>query len=163
MNRNTDPEILADQRARERVAGGLERPLEREPAHAMGSPAIVEHWPCRRCKTPVGITASALEAARTMNRYAASRGIEPIRKSEAVACPACGQIEKAETAARDRANSEERVLLTRDLYASVENDPRIAGILRRLGELGEPDVRGLARDAEAKRAARKPAATRSRL
>lgn len=117
--RDTDPEVLADLRLRERTA--RERKDRRGPDGLdVGqdpdglSPAIaalyeispdpdVEHWPCRGgCGRMVGVPQAGVDGLAQSNRQLAARRDRPIGKHEVMWCPDCKRREDEERAARLR-------------------------------------------------------------
>ena len=147
----TDPEILAETRARNRVAGGRDRELDAEPMSPWGSPAPVEQWPCRgKCGALVEVTAAVLDAWRTSNAMLAHAGEPPLGKGEVVCCVACHPRWLAAMASRDRKAQLELDQVVRELR-TLAGPPglfaaRQAELVERLRKLHHPDVPGLLRE-----------------
>ena len=95
----------------------------------------VEHWPCRGCDQPVGITQSALEIAEICNQRLVAAGLEPFTRRELACCDPCRAEERAAERAKERASSESIAALMREVRRRVHPWRRtaIADELRGLG------------------------------
>lgn len=155
----TDPEIIADMRARNRVAGGLDRPIEVAPKGPLGGawapPEIVEGWACRaRCGRFVPATAEALARWADANRALQRRGLEPIGKHEVLFCASCKSKHAPERGDARRRQADAMADAIRELKGLVDNDLRERSLIARLRDLGHPDVDGLVRAVRESRAAK---------
>lgn len=134
----TDPEVAADLSFRARS--------ERDAARTRGESAMdhgyewlpeqaVEHWPCRGCGSPVGMTPSAIETAKICNRRLIAEGQKPFTKRELTACDPCRAKERRAEQERDRQRAQSVAALTRELRHGVHpwRADAIADELRGLG------------------------------
>lgn len=160
---DADPEVIAEQRARDRYAGADRPEGETYAAATYRAPAIVEHWPCRRCGVAmVGVTADAIERLDMFNRQLARQGEPPIPKNKIVFCPACSGPAHAERAERIAADARAVAKLRAELLTLVDNDLRervIADQLRKHG-VSAAEVAELIRDAKHRRATNRASKTR---
>lgn len=158
-----DPEVIAEQRARDRYAGADRPEGETYAAATYRAPAIVEHWPCRRCGVAmVPVTQDAIDSLAMWNRQLATRGEAPISKAKVVFCASCAGPAHAERAERIAADARAVAKLRAELLTLVDNDLRervIADQLRKHG-LSAAEVAELIRDAKHRRATNRASKTR---
>lgn len=140
----TDPEILADARARARF-GGAHRDEGASYAPAVvRPPAIVAGWACRaRCGRFVPVDDAAVSALASNNATLRRRGEPELGEHEIVFCPSCKHRAAPDRADALRRRVDETAKLIAELKTLVDNDLRERGILARLRDLGHPDVDGL--------------------
>lgn len=62
----------------------------------------VEHWPCRECSSMVGVTKSALEAAKAFDDWLRARREKPIDRAHAMFCEPCAAAWHAREQLRER-------------------------------------------------------------
>lgn len=153
-DRVTDPEILADQHRRARVAGGHDRELEAEPVRPFGAfGPVVAGWACRaRCGRFVPVDDAAIAALANANATLRRRGEPELGVHEIVFCPACKHRAAPDRADALRRSSEEMGRLIVELKSLVDNDLRERSIVARLRELHHPDVDALLRAVRESRA-----------
>jgi hypothetical protein len=112
----TDPEVAADliRRARsERDATRTNGDGGRGYGWLPEKP--IEHWPCRGCSKPVGMTPSAIDAAKTCNHKLVASGQKPLAKRELAVCERCRAEERRAEQARDQQRAQAIAALTREL------------------------------------------------
>lgn len=151
----TDPEVLADQRARSRY-GGADRgvPDDYEPG-TRRPPAIVAGWACRAgCGRFVPVDDVAIAALASSNATLRKRGEPELGVHEIVFCAACKHRAAPDRGEAKRRSTDETARLIAELKTLVDNDLRERSIVARLRDLKHPDVDGLLRAVRDARAAK---------
>lgn len=146
----TDPEIAADLIARARSERDASRTAgEGERGYGWLPEEPAEHWPCRGCGKPVGMTPSAIETAKICNRKLRALGDRPFGKHELAVCEPCRAEERKAERERDRHRAQSIAALSNELRRGVLpwREAAIADELRGLGvERPEQLIRQIANE-----------------
>lgn len=73
-----------------------------DPVRAWGSPRVVVHVPCRRCRTPVPVTDGGIAAFKSMSALAVRRGLPPLEPCEVYICAHCVASDRKAATAQNR-------------------------------------------------------------
>lgn len=139
-----DPEVEADRRRRDSAPDPAPiddmqpddpRMRRLNAMYDWRPPAILDNWACRGCSTPVGMTAEAIDAARTCNRKLIAAGEKPFTRRELAVCEDCRAKERIVERKRDQDRTASIAALMREVRRGVHPWRRtaIADELRGLG------------------------------
>lgn len=145
--RDEDPESREDAELRERTERDTTRSREMP---TWSAPVFVDRWLCRGCRAPVDVTSETVDRFTLFNRMLESRGEERLNPHKVVFCDACRARGQAMQGERNRKHTDALAALIVKLKASRdpanEREP-----LRRIAELGHPDIPGMLETIKAKR------------
>lgn len=135
--------------------------MNASPQRPFGSPEPVASRPCRGCGTPCEVTATGMEALKAFNRILLARNEMPLNETKIFACERC-EIKVRDAAGQsNRDKVEEMRAIILDLKEAVD-PPSEKAMIKRLEELGHPDIMGLLHAIGARRAAEKTTKGRGR-
>jgi hypothetical protein len=115
---DADLEALAQRRAASapRDSAGYKR--TGGPVTAM-DPTIVDHMPCRRCRAPVEVTESGMDAFVTFERLQISQGQVPTPRDQVQVCDECRKLVVAHAAKNARRVCDRMAAAVRTLKAGT--------------------------------------------
>ena len=110
---------------------------------AYGTPDIDGHWPCRNCKQPSPVTATAVEMWAGFNRILRARGEAPIDSSLIAVCNDCQKLiseKRTAHATRVVTKLRESFVLLRDGGGTQEEERAAEDYLRRHDNFGNESI-----------------------